>query len=272
MTTLPPWEGAGREVLRGRFGEDPDTYSRTRPVAPPPVFDDIARLARLTPASTVVEIGPGTGQATRPLAERGVHVLALEIDSRLAARARRELDGHPHVSVRTTSFEAWDPGTERFDAVVASNSFHWVDPAVGFTKAAAVLRPHGHLVLLSTPVVVPDGASRFWWDVQDDWAAVGSERLDPATKHPDLADHVGPSVGTSDRFEAPVVTRHRFDVMMSASDYAANLATQSGVKELEPTAQRELVERVRRRIDAMGGTLTVHHLAVLTVARRASRD
>jgi SAM-dependent methyltransferase len=260
-----------REIFRARFGEDPDAYDRTRPVAPDGVFDDIVRLARLRAGSTVVEIGPGTGQATRPLAERGLRVLALEIDPRLAARASQNVAGLPNVSVRATSFEAWRPGDSSFDAVVACNSFHWVDPDVRFVKAAAVLKPDGHLVVVSTPVVVPDGASRFWWDVQDDWAAVGAQRVDPATKHPDLVDDPGSVVRASGLFEEPTAARHHFEFSLTAQEYAINLSTQSGVKELPAEAQAELLERIRRRIEAHGGTLTIHHLAVVTVAKRAAQ-
>ena len=35
-----------------------------------------------------------------------------------------------------------------------------------------------------------------------------------------------------------------------------------------PATRVELVERVRQRIEAQGGTLTAHLLAVLTVAQR----
>lgn len=264
-----PWATGQRDIFRVRFGEDPDAYDRTRPIAPDSVFDDIVRLARLQAGSMVVEIGPGTGQATRPLAERGLRVLALEIDPRLAARASENLAGLPHVSVSATSFEAWSPGDTSFDAVLACNSFHWVDPDVRFVKAVAVLKPHGHLVLVSTPVVVPEGASQFWWDVQDDWAAVGAQRVDPATKHPALVDDLGSMVSASGSFGEPAITRHRFDISFTAEQYATNLSTQSGVKELPPEAQARLLTRIRRRIEAQGGMLTVHHLAVLTVAKRA---
>lgn len=263
----PPWETGQRDAFRGRFGEDPHAYDRTRPVPPDPVFDDIVQLTGSEPGSTVVEIGPGTGQATRPLAERGLRILALDIDPRLADRARHNLAAFRDVSVRTTSFEAWDPGDATFDVVFACNSFHWVDPDVRFVKAATVLNPQGHLAVVSTPVVIPEGASQFWWAVQDDWVAVGAERVDPATAYPDLVDGLDLAVRASGLFEEPVVRRHRFDVALTADEYAANLSTQSGVKGLPPDAQTALVERVRRRVDAQGGTLTVHHLAVLTAAK-----
>jgi len=269
--TPEPWETGQRDAFRVRFDEDPDAYNRTRPVAPDSVFDDTMQLAGLHPGSTVLEIGPGTGQATRPLARRGTRILALELGPQLARRAHQNLAGFPDVTVRATTFEAWDPGDATFDAVFACNSLHWIEPDIRFVKTAAVLKPHGHLVVVSTPVVVPEDASQFWWDIQDDWVAVGAERVDPATKHPDLVDDLGSAVRASELFEEPTVTRHRFGISLTAEEYASNLSTQSGVKELPPEARAELVERARRRVEAHGGTLNVHHLAVLTVAKRASK-
>jgi SAM-dependent methyltransferase len=265
-----PWETDEREAFRAKFGEDPDAYDRTRPALPDVVVDDIVKSAGLHAGSSVVEIGPGTGQATRLLAERGLRVLALELDPRLAARASQNLARWVDVSVSTTSFEAWDPGGATFDAVFACNSFHWIDPDLRFVKTAAVLSPGGHLVVVSTPVVVPDDASRFWWDVQDDWVAVGAERLDPATRHPDLMEDLGPAVRASGLFHEPTVRRHRFDLALGADDYATNLSTQSGVKSLRPAARAELLDRVRRRVEALGGAVVVHHLAVLTMAEVSS--
>ena len=201
------------------------------------MFDDIVRLAGLRDDSKVIEIGPGTGQATRGLAARGLHVLAVAIDARLAARAASNLEGFPRPSVQIASFEHWDPGEQRFDAVVAFNSWHWVDPAVGMARAAAVLKLHGHLVVVTTPVVVPDGASRFWWEVQDDWVAVGAERLDPATKHPELVEDASAAIRSSDLFEETAMTRHPFNITFSADEYVRNLSTQSGVKQLPNAAQ-----------------------------------
>src|SRR5262245_43029207 len=166
----PPWETDERVVYRDRFGEEVEAYDRTRPVAPDDVFDDIVRMAGLSAASRVLEIGPGTGQATRRLAQRRLQIVAVEIDGRLAARLRRNLAEYPNVDVRESSFEEFDAGDVTFDAVVACNSFHWLDRDVRFVKCAALLRAAGHLVILSTPVVIPDDdPDPFWSDVQDDW-------------------------------------------------------------------------------------------------------
>jgi SAM-dependent methyltransferase len=262
-----PWEPSDRDTLRLTFDDDADVYDRARPVPPGAVFDELVELAALGPGSTMVEIGPGTGQATVPLAERGLRGVALELGPRLAERARRNLEPYPGLDVMTTSFEAWEPGPARFDAVVACNSFHWVEPAVRFAKAASVLALGGHLVVLATPWVIPPDADRFWWDVQDDYAAAGAGRQDPASMHPDLVGDLGAEVRSSGLFDEPAIRRHRFDVTYTADGYAEALATQSTPKQLPPEARTDLIARIHRRILARGGSLTTHLLAVLTVAR-----
>ena len=122
--------------------------------------------------------------------------------------------------------------------------------------------------MVSTPWVVPDDADRFWWDIQDDWAAVGEERLDPATLHPDRVGDLAPAVRASGLFEEPATARHRFDVTFTADEYATNLSTQSGAKTVPADTRAELIERVRRRVERHGGTVIAHLLAVLTVAKR----
>jgi len=44
-------------------------------------------------------------------------------------------------------FEDWDPVGRTFDAVIAAQAWHWVDPVAGAAKAAAVLRPGGRLAV-----------------------------------------------------------------------------------------------------------------------------
>jgi len=57
-----------RELLRSTFDEAAELYHRARPGYPAALFDDLAELTSIRPGSRVLEIGPGTGQATLPLA------------------------------------------------------------------------------------------------------------------------------------------------------------------------------------------------------------
>ncbi len=56
-------------------------------------LDEIVAAAELAPGDRVVEVGPGLGVLTRRLLAAGAEVLAVELDPRLAAYLRRELEG-----------------------------------------------------------------------------------------------------------------------------------------------------------------------------------
>src|SRR5579884_2148202 len=118
MSADPHW-------LRTTFDEAPELYDRTRPVCPSKLFDDLVALSGLGPGARIVEIGCGTGQATLPLAQRGLTVVGVELGPRLAAFTRRKLAAYPNVEIVNSSFEAWDVGDARFDGVVVVNAVHW---------------------------------------------------------------------------------------------------------------------------------------------------
>jgi 16S rRNA A1518/A1519 N6-dimethyltransferase RsmA/KsgA/DIM1 with predicted DNA glycosylase/AP lyase activity len=96
-----------RERLRATFNEAAELYDRVRPGYPPALFDDLAALAGAGPGCRLLEIGPGTGQATVPLAERGCRIVAVELGEGLAAVARRNLAPFPDVEVVNAAFEDW---------------------------------------------------------------------------------------------------------------------------------------------------------------------
>jgi SAM-dependent methyltransferase len=172
-------EGRKRHSLRAGFDQAAEDFDRTRPVCPPQVFDDLVRLAGLASGDRVIEIGCGTGQATVSLAERGLTITAVGLGAELAAVARRRLARFPSVDVLTTSFEAWEPPGAPFDAVVAFNSLHWIDPQLRYSKPSELLRPGAAMVVGGCLWARPADAERFWVEVQADYRAVGYEGEPP---------------------------------------------------------------------------------------------
>src|ERR1700727_1424416 len=151
MTTLPPQSsGSGstaaaggpphlqRQVAEG-FGADAGSYDRARPTYPAFMVE---RIVAASPGLSVVDVGCGTGISSRLFQAAGCRVLGVEPDPRMAEQARQ---GGTEVEV--ARFEDWDPAGRAFDAVVAAQSWHWVDLVAGAAKAAAVLRPGGRLAV-----------------------------------------------------------------------------------------------------------------------------
>ena len=64
----------------------------------------IVAAASVSSNDLVIEIGPGKGALTLPLAERALHVLSVEIDERLAEYVEERLADVPNVQVRRADF------------------------------------------------------------------------------------------------------------------------------------------------------------------------
>ena len=96
----------------------------------------------------MLEVGCGSGQLTRGLVARGLHVTALEPGKSLIALARQNLGGAGWVEFVKAQFEDALLPREQFQAVFSASAFHWVDPEVSWQKAADVLVPGGTLALV----------------------------------------------------------------------------------------------------------------------------
>jgi SAM-dependent methyltransferase len=127
-----------REVAES-FGSDAERYDRARPGYPKALADAV--VAEI-PGSQILDVGIGTGISARPFRDAGCTVLGVEVDPRMAEVARRR-----GFEVDVARFEDWDAGGRTFDAVIAGQTWHWIDPVVGAAKAAQVLRPGGRLAV-----------------------------------------------------------------------------------------------------------------------------
>jgi len=256
-----------RLSLRGGFDNAAKDYQRTRPVCPPQLFDDLMDRAGLEAGDRVIEIGCGTGQATLPLAERGLAVTAIELGAELSAIARHRLAEFPASEVVTCSFEDWQPQGTQADAVVAVNSLHWIDPELRYAKPYELLRPGGAMVVAGCLWAQPAGADRFWTDVQEDYRALGVEGDPPPPPEQICLQHFLPEAGSL--FEEVASLRYPFQVHYSADDYLVNLATQSGTHALGEVRGAEFLARVRHRLESLGWPhLTATFVGYLTVGRR----
>jgi SAM-dependent methyltransferase len=248
--------------LRLTFEQVAELYDRARPTYPAELIDDVAGLG-----PRILEIGPGTGQATRALAERGAHVTAVELGPRLAALAQRNV---PDADVVNADFETWEPEPADFDAVASFTAFHWIDPDTRYVKAARLLRPGGALAVVETEHVQVEGGDTFWAEVQDDYDTVvpSPDNEPPPDEH--AVGDLRAEFEASGLFVDVDVRRYRWDVVYTAAEWIDVLRTYSpNIARDAPTTQR-LLDRIAARIDARpDGRVTKHYLATLTTGRRS---
>jgi len=256
-----PRRSAERTRLRKQsFDHIPALYDRYRPTYPAPLFDALSRLARLPPRGRVLEIGPGTGQATLPLARRGYRILGLELGPNTCRHCRGKLRDLPNVTILNTAFEEWKLEPYAFDLVLAAAAFHWIPARIAFPRCAAALKPTGSLALL--------------WNFRETPDAPAFAELREAYRHhiPQRARLRAPQerverqrkkIVGSGRFGPVTVVTHPWRREYTATEYIGLMRTMSDHAILAPEARRRLFRSIRAIIARHGGKLILPYVAVL---------
>jgi len=118
-----------------------DVYDRYRPSPPAGLFDVLTLAAGVERPRLVVDLGCGTGLATRAWGERADEVFGVEPNPRMLERARKSTE---QPNIRYVEAYGADTGLPagRADLVTSFQSFHWMEPQPVLAEAARVLR-HG---------------------------------------------------------------------------------------------------------------------------------
>jgi SAM-dependent methyltransferase len=255
-----------RDLLKTTFDRDAELYDRARPGYPEEVFDDLVRVAGLGPDARLLEVGCGTGRATLPLARRGFRIVCVELGENLAAVARRNLAPFPKVKVVVAPFETWEAGGEQFDLVYAASAWHWIDPDVGYRKAAELLKPRCALAVIGGGHAFPADADPFFREIQKAYEAIGEDKIVhwPLPEEvPDLREEVV-ATGLFGEFES---RRYVWELLYTADEYIDLLNTFSGHIAQAPEKSEYLYRNVRELINARPDPRVRRHwLAILNVA------
>ena len=237
------------------FGADPERYDRARPRYPDAMVE---RIVAASPGPDVLDVGCGTGIAARQFQAAGCTVLGVEPDARMADFARRS-----GLEVEVATFEDWDPAGRTFDAVVAGQAWHWVDPVAGAAKAArgaAARRPAGG-VLARVPASarrggglrrgLPPGGARLAVRLPAD----GRPALDAyQALYTKAADGIREAGGFGD----PEQWRFDWERSYTRDEWLDLLPTSGGHTRLPPAEREEVLAGIGAAVDAVGGSFTMH--------------
>ncbi|WP_436757385.1 class I SAM-dependent methyltransferase [Streptosporangium sp. V21-05] len=244
------------------FGVMAEAYERFRPGYPVELFDTVtAHAAR--PVRTALEIGAGTGKATRLFARRGIAVTATEPDGSMLAESRKHLP--PNVRTVRAAFEDVRPG-ERYGLVYAAAALHWTDPRDRWSRVAALLEPGGVFASFGGPIRPADPAVEEAVRAARSPFLASDEIPSPDGTPPEHAmQWPGTELQRSGLFtdvRQSVIERR---LTMTAGDYVGLLSTVSAYLMLPPSEREQVFDRITRVLPA-----TVEIIADITVhvARR----
>lgn len=269
------------------FNDVAALYDRARPSYPAALFDDLFIRVPVWPTTRVLEVGCGTGQATKMLAATGAAIRAVELGADLAMMAAANLAGYSNVVVETGAFEDAVVASATIDVVFSATAFHWIDPAFGFPKAADILVPGGAVVLVTNAHVAGGTQQQIAPDVQDihrrlapDIGSWEFANADDVTAKALAGGDIAAVWSRVDRsffdppdvsalFEPPQVTTYEWTAEYDRDLYLDMLATQSTYALTAPEIRAAVLSEIGDLIDTrFQGAITKNYLAVLATTRK----
>lgn len=246
-------------------------YDRARPDYPQATFERIVSYAGITNSpGDLLEIGTGTGKATRPLAALGHRIVCIEPGVNLARVASANLADCPSVSVLVTSFEDWvpDPGLS-FQLAFAAQAFHWIDPTIRLRKVASLLRPDGVLAVFgNSHSIASELLAEAIQAAYRRHAPTLAQRDNAKTWYGSPDSPVADELAASDHFADVDFHAANWTRELSPDAYCDLAATYSDHSTLPASQRQVLLEAIADAINQRGDSIQLLYTTALFLARR----
>ena len=136
--------------FRKVFDTIPEQFDRYRPRYCPALFADLIAYAGIGPGKTVLELGPGTGQATDPILDTGCDYHAIELGEHLVQVMNRKYGSRPNFHIVNDDFITHDFEGQQFDLIFSAATIQWIPEEIAFSKTFDLLKPGGTLAMMLT--------------------------------------------------------------------------------------------------------------------------
>ena len=251
-----------------RLSFDPaaEIYDEIRPNYPPALFDYLFKLLPTRP--NILEVGPGTGQATRDLLRRDGVVHAIEIGPGMAAKLRANL---PTDDLRVTvgDFERVAIPERSMDAVFSATAYHWVSPVAQLDRPAAILKPGGVLAIVDLNQVDSPDDDGFFTVVQPIYERYGQAHRGPPAPQRDSVDPpIRQPLSQDRRFVGVEVHGYDWNQTYSAAAYRKLMLSYSVTQMMDPQDRAGLLDDIQTFIqERFNGQITRPLVVTLTTAK-----
>jgi SAM-dependent methyltransferase len=265
-----PRTATGCEMARAKdrrlsFDAAAEIYDEVRPSYPAALFEVLFDL--LPPRPEVVEVGPGTGQATRDLLARGASVRAIEIGPNLAAKLGSNLASE-RLRISIGDFEKIEIAARSADAVFSATAYHWISRAAQTDRPAAILRLGGVIAIVDLIQVDSPSDLGFFAAAQPIYDRYGEGHAGPpAPTRDNVASAMQFSLEADPRFGHVAVRKYDWDQTYSASDYRKLMLSYSDTQMMDESARIALLDDMQAFIeDNFDGVVTRPLVVTLTTA------
>ncbi|MBW4688657.1 MAG: class I SAM-dependent methyltransferase [Komarekiella atlantica HA4396-MV6] len=267
--TIISYSSRNLEQRKNWYSPAAEAYNKARPRYPQDLIHQVVEVAQLSTDSKILEVGCGPATATVAFAQLGCSMICLEPNPNFFPLAQQNCQSYPNVEIQNTSFEEWTLEVEKFDAVLAASSFHWISPEIGYPKAANALRENGHLILLWNKELQP------CYEVYQSLSQVYQvhaptlDRYEDQETQENILRSLGNMVIESGQFKDLISGQVTSEVSYTVDEYLMLLNTYSPYIKLDTHSKEGLFSELRNRIeDDFGGSLHLSYISAFHIAKK----
>nr|MCR4940830.1 methyltransferase domain-containing protein [Treponemataceae bacterium] len=145
------------------FDTIPELFDKYRPKYSQELFANLIDYAKIGTGKKVLELGPGTGQATDPILNTGCEYHAIELGQHLYEKMKEKYGNRNNFNIVNDDFITHDfsdmigpsEGAEKndgqkFDMIYSAATIQWIPEEVAFSKTFSLLKSGGVLAMLLT--------------------------------------------------------------------------------------------------------------------------
>lgn len=132
------------------FDTIPEQFDKYRPKYSQELFANLIDYAKIGTGKKVLELGPGTGQATDPILNTGCEYHAIELGQHLYEKMKEKYGNRNNFNIVNDDFITHDFGEQKFDMIYSAATIQWIPEEVAFSKTFSLLKKGGVLAMLLT--------------------------------------------------------------------------------------------------------------------------
>ena len=250
-----------------QFNFAADYYDQYRPSYPNKIIQQLVEQTYLSKESNVLELGAGSGKATELIKDYGFSIKCVEVGEDLVKQGRKKFCDYQNISFECVRFEEMQDTGERYDAIMAAQSFHWIPQPIGYQKCAEFLKQQGYLALMWNMYIVDESLEH-------------QKLLKISNQYGGFADFVTmdgakeriqtivSNIEGSGLFDTPTVYKEQWKVDYTADEYCGFVQTGNRFIQLEEEEKKRAYCDIRNLANEFGGFIRRPYMTVLYITQK----
>lgn len=249
------------------FNENIENYEKWRPTYCDGLFKDIIEYSQIEHGKKAIEIGIGTGQATKPFLDTGCELTAVELGEDLAEYSKSKFQEYKNFTVCNTAFEEYECPDGSTDLIYSATAFHWIPEEVGYPKVFKLLKTDGTLALFWNRPFVSRENDELHQNIQSiyqKYRPSNTKIMEHDTERYECRKKTIQAYG----FREILFKLYHLTRTFSSSDYIALLNTYSDHRAMPSITRVLFEEKIKEAILRFGDVLHVYDTIDLYLARK----